>query len=178
MSKGIALALSGGGYRAALFHAGSLLRLAELGILENVAHVSAVSGGAIVAGVWADDLRVHPAGNAVDRAKRIRDRVRAFCQHSVDTGTIIGGVLNPFKSVNEILVKAYQKHLFTDNPDLSEIPSSPHFTFCATNLGTGRQVYLEKTGISDYRIGFHPHTVTLCGPLTDLNPLWIIRTSN
>lgn len=162
MSKGIALALSGGGYRAALFHAGSLLRLAELGILEKVAHVSAVSGGAIVAGVWADDLRLQPGGTAMDRAKRIKDRVRVFCRHSVDTGTIIGGVLNPFKSVNETLISAYKKHLFPDNPDLSQMPSSPHFTFCASNLTTGRQVYLEKTGISDYRIGFNPHTVSLC----------------
>jgi NTE family protein len=34
--KGMALALSGGGFRAALFHLGALRRLNELGVLSQV----------------------------------------------------------------------------------------------------------------------------------------------
>ena len=37
-SRGIALCLSGGGYRAMLFHVGSLWRLAELGYLGTSEH--------------------------------------------------------------------------------------------------------------------------------------------
>src|SRR5262249_62000062 len=44
--EGIAVCLSGGGFRAALFHAGALRRLNELGILSRVRTVSSVSGGA------------------------------------------------------------------------------------------------------------------------------------
>ncbi|HES57834.1 MAG TPA: patatin-like phospholipase family protein [Firmicutes bacterium] len=47
---GAALCLSGGGYRAMLFHAGGLLRLNELGWLPRLRHVAGVSGGAILAG--------------------------------------------------------------------------------------------------------------------------------
>lgn len=43
----IGLALSGGGYRAAAFHLGTLKKLNELGILKNVDVFSCVSGGAI-----------------------------------------------------------------------------------------------------------------------------------
>src|ERR1700683_1218896 len=50
-TKGIALCLSGGGYRAMLFHVGSLLRLNEAGILGFVRRISSVSGGSITAGV-------------------------------------------------------------------------------------------------------------------------------
>src|SRR6267143_2042881 len=48
---GIALCLSGGGYRAMIFHAGALLRLNECGYLPKLARVSSVSGGSIAAGV-------------------------------------------------------------------------------------------------------------------------------
>src|SRR5215468_5978656 len=50
---GTALCLSGGGYRAMLFHAGCLWRLNEVGILGSVQRVSSVSGGSITAGVLA-----------------------------------------------------------------------------------------------------------------------------
>ncbi len=46
---GSALCLSGGGYRAALFHLGATRRLDELGILASLRTVSGVSGGSLVA---------------------------------------------------------------------------------------------------------------------------------
>src|SRR5678816_284150 len=51
VEPGIALCLSGGGYRAMLFHVGALWRLNELGYLPQLNRVSSVSGGSITAGV-------------------------------------------------------------------------------------------------------------------------------
>src|SRR5438093_1076206 len=51
--EGIALCLSGGGFRAMLFHVGALWRLNELGWLPKLDRVSSVSGGSITAGVLA-----------------------------------------------------------------------------------------------------------------------------
>lgn len=51
---GVGLCLSGGGYRAALFHLGSARRLNELGILGGLRTISGVSGGAITANLLAD----------------------------------------------------------------------------------------------------------------------------
>src|SRR5256885_13934467 len=48
---GIALCLSGGGYRAMLFHLGAVWRINELGLLPRLARISSVSTGSIVAGV-------------------------------------------------------------------------------------------------------------------------------
>src|SRR5438270_4701255 len=48
---GIALCLSGGGYRAMVFHLGALLRLNEVGILNRIIRISSVSGGSITAGM-------------------------------------------------------------------------------------------------------------------------------
>lgn len=44
----IGLALSGGGFRAALYHIGTLARLAELDVLRHVEVISCVSGGSII----------------------------------------------------------------------------------------------------------------------------------
>ncbi|SOC52421.1 patatin-like phospholipase family protein [Ornithinimicrobium cerasi] len=61
--SGTALCLSGGGFRAALFHLGAVRRLDELGILGRLRTISAVSGGSVVANllahpdlVWPDPL--------------------------------------------------------------------------------------------------------------------------
>ena len=45
-----ALALSGGGYRATLFHLGSLRRLNEIGWINRVERLTAVSGGSLLLG--------------------------------------------------------------------------------------------------------------------------------
>ena len=45
----IGLALSGGGFRATLFHLGMIRFLREANILPNVTHITSVSGGSILA---------------------------------------------------------------------------------------------------------------------------------
>ena len=50
---GIALCLSGGGYRAMLFHLGALWRLNEAGYLPRLDRVSSVSGGSMTNGALA-----------------------------------------------------------------------------------------------------------------------------
>ncbi|CCH56214.1 patatin [Fibrisoma limi BUZ 3] len=49
----IALALSGGGFRAAAYHLGTLKALHTLGLLDNVRMISTVSGGTIVGAYYA-----------------------------------------------------------------------------------------------------------------------------
>src|SRR5918992_309760 len=54
---GIGLCLSGGGFRATLFHLGALRRLNELGVLHRIRTISSVSGGSLMALVLADAIR-------------------------------------------------------------------------------------------------------------------------
>lgn len=53
----IGLALSGGGFRASLFHIGVLARLAELDLLRHVEIISGESGGSILAAYYYLELR-------------------------------------------------------------------------------------------------------------------------
>lgn len=48
----LGLALSGGGFRAALFHLGVLAQMADLGLLRHVEVISTVSGGSIVGALY------------------------------------------------------------------------------------------------------------------------------
>ena len=49
---GIALCLSGGGYRAMVFHLGSLWRLNELGYLSRLSRISAFQGARSPRASW------------------------------------------------------------------------------------------------------------------------------
>lgn len=53
----VGLALSGGGFRASLFHIGILARLAELDLLRSVECLSCVSGGSIIGAHYYLELR-------------------------------------------------------------------------------------------------------------------------
>lgn len=52
INKKIGLALSGGGYRATIYHLGTLRKLRELGILNKIDVISSNSGGSITAAAY------------------------------------------------------------------------------------------------------------------------------
>src|SRR5688500_342236 len=76
--EGIALCLSGGGYRAMLFHVGVLWRLNEIGLLPKIKRISSVSGGSITAAVlalkWRNSLRFENGG-ATNFTEKIVDPI-------------------------------------------------------------------------------------------------------
>lgn len=57
--EGIGLCLSGGGYRAAVFHLGALRRLNEFDILARLKTISSVSGGSIISAHLATRIPTH-----------------------------------------------------------------------------------------------------------------------
>ena len=61
------LALSGGGFRASLFHIGVLARLAELDLLWNVDVISTVSGGSIIGAYYYLKVKELLEGRRPDR---------------------------------------------------------------------------------------------------------------
>src|SRR5258706_8560104 len=87
--EGIGLALSGGGYRAMVFHVGALIRLNEVGILRKIKRISSVSGGSITAGVlgtsWTK-LAFDAKSDVASNFDIVVDRVREMADISVDAG--------------------------------------------------------------------------------------------
>lgn len=66
----IGLALSGGGFRASLFHIGVLARLAEMDVLKNVHVLSTVSGGSIIGAYYYLKIKELLEGNRKDLTDR------------------------------------------------------------------------------------------------------------
>lgn len=147
-----ALCLSGGGFRAALFHLGALRRLNELGVLSRIAVISSVSGGSIVNGMLAArwSSLVGDATNTFQNFdEMLRIPLREFCQFDLRTPLLLGHRLNPLRwfgdgrsafmvSGND-LSRSYDA-LF-DGKLLTDVPESnsktPRFVFCATSVNTG-----------------------------------------
>jgi NTE family protein len=151
---GTALCLSGGGYRAMLFHVGALWRLNELGRLAGLDRISSVSGGSITAGVLG--LNWHSLGfengTATDFDAQLVQPLRALAGATIDVRAVLAGILIPGKSVAGMVAAAYRKHLFRA-ATLQALPDAPRFVINATNLQTGVLWRFSKPFMADYTIG-------------------------
>lgn len=150
----IGLCLSGGGYRAMLYHVGALVRLNELGFLPRVREIASVSGGSITAGVlghaW-PNLRFDSSGHASNFTELVVDPVTRFATVAVDVKAILLGLLPGFSAADQV-TKAYDRHLFSE-ATLQDLPDAPRFTFMATNLQTGSGWRFAKDYAADHRVG-------------------------
>ena len=151
---GIALCLSGGGYRAMVFHLGALIRLNELGYLPRLARVSSVSGGSITAGVLAlhwKNLNFNDQGIGLDFQSEVIAPIRKLASKTIDATAILEGLLLP-GSVADKIRTAYEHYLF-GHATLQDITDSPRFVFNATNVQSLALWRFSKPYMRDYRVG-------------------------
>ena len=161
MTTGIALCLSGGGYRAAIYHLGALTRLNELGILPAVDLISCVSGGSIIGahllrriGEWPSDV-IDPES----WRRLIVEPFRDITRRNIRTGPVAVRAL-PWNwmrswSTVEKLRRNYRKVL-CDNEDwhLSDLPERPRLVMCATDMLFGVNWVSERKRVGSYRAGY------------------------
>lgn len=163
-SPGIALCLSGGGYRAMLFHLGALWRLNQLGYLKKLARVSSVSGGSITAGVLAlawKTLTFDGDGVAGNLEELVVNPLRRMANNTVDQGSIIKGILLPRHSISDEVAEAYREHLF-GNATLQDLPDDhgPRFVINATNVQSKVLWRFSRPFMGDYRVGLVKNPTT------------------
>jgi NTE family protein len=164
---GVALSLSGGGYRAMMFHVGALCRLNEIGLLGKLTRISSVSGGSITAGLlgllWS---RLQFNQGKAGRFDLFVDGMRAMADTSVDVGAVIGGIFLP-GSISDRVAKAYDDVLFKgaklhDLPDDTD-KQAPRFVINATSIQTAALWRFSRPYMGDYRVGLiYDPDVKLC----------------
>lgn len=168
--RGIGLCLSGGGYRAMLFHLGVLWRLAEFGYLGSeprhgrqgplgsLQRVSSVSGGSIAAaklGLAWENLKVDEAGVGDRFQSLVAEPLQEFASQSAVT--FWSGLVPALAStLNNRLARIYRKKVFGD-ASLQDLPDTPGFTINATNLQSGELWRFSKRHARDLRVGAIPH---------------------
>jgi len=154
---GMALCLSGGGYRAMLFHLGALTRINELGLLRSLKRLSSVSGGSITAGVlglkW-QRLVFDAHGMATNFADEVSEPIRRLAGVTIDVGCILRGIFLP-GSIADYVDQTYQDHLF-GKATLQDLPTDeqgPRFVINATNVGSGVLWRFSRPYMRDYKVG-------------------------
>lgn len=151
-ARRIVLCLSGGGYRAMLFHLGALRRLFEVGLLRHVTDVSSVSGGSILAGRLAATVACWTStseqADLTAWDKEIADPIRRFAQRNIRTPAMLLAPVN--RGAVRGLARAYRD---INDKRLDELPPFPRFQFCATDTVFGSRWTFERTRMGSPHAG-------------------------
>ena len=155
----IGLALSGGGFRATLYHLGMVRYLRDVNLLESVSHITSVSGGSVLAAhlVLNWDRYCGDSNEFDGAAREILDFVRLDVRNRIVRRY-------PFVLANEaarrvtwtkrrrsltrtvLLERYYENHLYGDTC-LYQLPSSPELHILCTNLGGGGLSSFTRDGL-------------------------------
>lgn len=156
----VGLCLSGGGYKACLYHVGALQVLNEQGLLPHLSRVASVSGGSITAArlglVWRR-LAFDPAtGVASNFDALVTDPLRRFCQSAwLAAPSVLKQLIPPFRPAAWHVAQGYHK-LILEEAALADLPGEdegPRFTILATNYETLSAVRFERERVRDWRVG-------------------------
>ena len=157
---GIGLCLSGGGYRAAIFHLGALSRLNELGVLSGTETISAVSGGSILAGFLATALiKFPPAGDfytVKEWEEVIAAPFRRLVRRNIRTWPVLSRLLPWNWFSRETAVYGLKRHYenMTEGLGLKDLLQTPRFVFCATDMVFAKNWESRADRVGDYLAGY------------------------
>jgi len=173
----IAVCLSGGGYRAMLFHTGVLWRLIELELLSPINHtvkppggrpktigtfkrISSVSGGSIISamlGLKWTALRFNSGQLIESYVEEVVDPIRKLAGKTLASDSaegivrVLGDIIFP-GSVNEHVAAAYDKYLFR-KAKLNQLPADPRWVINASNLQSGSLWRFMSPYMRDWKVG-------------------------
>src|SRR4029453_6924404 len=143
--KKIGLALSGGGFRASLYHLGLVRFLRDADILPQVSHITSVSGGSIIAAHLALHWgRYTGSANEFEAAAAellafvrldVRNRILRRFPLLLPLRVLprVWGMSNRQMTRTGLLGYHYGQHLYGDT-SLFQLPDSPRLHILATNL--------------------------------------------
>lgn len=156
--KEIGLALSGGGVRAAAFHTGALLRLAQNNLFEHVARISTVSGGSLLTG-----LIFSLNNHSWPSSQQFREKIYPQIKKRLTTTSLFS--LKPVLHSptqwpllvfhrSKVLVKFLEKYWGVSGL-LSDLPHKPVWIINTTCISTGKNWRFTKFEMGDWKFGRH-----------------------
>lgn len=152
----IALALSGGGFRATVFHLGVLARLAEENRLEEVAFLSTVSGGTLCAGLVfsINGLRWPTSDEYIDKVvPKARQLLTTVDLQRSMISRVLTSLWNIFETRSDDLSALMQEH-WGITQSLPELPEHPRWMINATCHETGKNWRFERFRMGDSTLGY------------------------
>jgi NTE family protein len=180
----IALALSGGGIRAMVFHLGVLKRLAELGLMERIQRLSTVSGGSLLIGLMLQESAMNWPSSEVFLSQIFPQLRMKLCRRSLQWGAL-RQLLNSsnwrfiFSRAN--LLGLALRHEWNVTQNLSDLPETPEWSINGTTAENGKRFRFKRNDLGDYSLGYAPSAqfplsqalaVSAAFPV-GFGPLWI-----
>ncbi len=153
-TKRIGLALSGGGFRAAVFHIGVLCYLAEKRQLKNITYISTVSGGSLLIGlIYSLNGGQWPSSQVF--LEKIEPKIKKYLtQSSLMTVTIKNLFIIPSNWLNifqRVKILSYTlKYDWKIKTNLSNISKIPIWAVNATTSETGKSWRFTHEKMGDY----------------------------
>jgi predicted acylesterase/phospholipase RssA len=156
--RNIGLALSGGGFRASLYHLGLVRFLRDAGILSRVTHITSVSGGSILsAHLVLNWERYNGSPNDFDA---VASEFLSFVRMDVRNRIVrrfplalpfiwprrLMGLSNRRLRRTGLLEYYYEKYLYGDT-SLFQLPEKPQLHLLSTNLSEGCLCSFNRNGL-------------------------------
>ena len=152
----IAIALSGGGVRATVFHLGVLTRLARQSLIEHITFLSTVSGGSLaVALVWACSGSVWPRSDALLR-RTLPTACRLLTAHGLHSSYLRYTLLSPWvlRHGRAGALAGALRNRWSVGGLLSDLPDNPRWIINATCYESGKNWRFMKKRMGDYVVGY------------------------
>jgi predicted acylesterase/phospholipase RssA len=155
----IGLSLSGGGFRATLYHLGVVRFLRDAHLLSKTTEIASVSGGSILAAHLALNWHRYNSDDVKDFDAAAKEIIK-FTQLDVRNHIVrriplqlplrliskIPFVDLPTPAPNELLANYYKRFLFGEKC-LFELPETPNLNILATSVSTGGLAIFNRDGL-------------------------------
>ncbi len=149
----IALAFSGGGVRATVFHLGVLARLARQDLMGNVKIVSSVSGGSLAAGLVFASAGFRWPGSAEYLHDVVPRILSVLTTRNLQWSFALQSLLLPWRLVSgraAVLGDALERQ-WGISGNLADLPISPRWIINATCYQTGKNWRFQRDLMGDYQ---------------------------
>lgn len=151
------LALSGGGFRATLFHLGAIWRINQMGKLKEIGLITSVSGGSFAAALLAiawPYLEFDAQGRATNLRALFAKPVVRLAKLPLDVPIVALGLV-PGVQAARVLADVLDRY-FLGGRTLRDLPrdeDGPRFVFNATELSSGTDWRFSRPYMGSYRVG-------------------------
>jgi predicted acylesterase/phospholipase RssA len=160
----IGLALSGGGFRATLFHLGVVRFLRDANYLQYVRHISSVSGGTIIGAHLVQNWSRYssPDDDEFQRAaNEILEIVKGDLRGRIVRRLPYNWVIWRWRRI-QFLTECYQNFIKTES--LKKGGGRPELSILTTNLNTGRPWSFDSVGFTEEPLNYSKHRVATTLP--------------
>lgn len=139
------LCLSGGGFRATLFHIGVIRRLIQLDLFKHIERINSVSGGSIAAAIVMMELSKCPFSSITDFDNRVLIPIIRFIQKS-PRNSIYRVV--PLRKSPERFMKLLDRELF-NRMAFTDLIKSPVWACYSTSLYSAKAWKFSQSEVGD-----------------------------